>query len=235
MSKAWKISPVQIKILMIIQWSVTKIQNRIFYGRTGKKCRYEGKCWTDSQYKMSSRMFLHALDVLKEHFILGQRGQTIPSTPEACGVCITIPIWFWFRQNEKHQIIAPLSIKDTSEWHNGFVLIENIPLQCHHVPCWSPSPASYAKLILMKKKDSHSFVLDNNPKRKVRLCLNTSRLNQALTRPVHKGPTTNYIFLKLTYMCYPMLIDASSKYHNLKLNKKSSYLTKFACNVSTDI
>ena len=38
----------------------------------------------------------------------------------------------------------------------------------------------------------------------------------------------NAIFLKLTYTKYLRPKDASSEYHNLKLNKKSSYLTTFA-------
>ena len=47
--------------------------------------------------------------------------------------------------------------------------------------------------------------------------------------PVHGGPTTNDIFPKLTDMHDPTLIDASSGYHNLKLDEKSSHLTKLVC------
>ena len=42
------------------------------------------------------------------------------------------------------------------------------------------------------------------------------RLNQALIRPVHTGPTLNDIFLKLNNVKYLSLIDASSGYQNLK-------------------
>ena len=54
-------------------------------------------------------------------------------------------------------------------------------------------------------------------------------LNLALNRPVHGGPTITYILSKLTNACYVILIDARTGYHNLKLDKNSSYLTIFAC------
>ena len=50
------------------------------------------------------------------------------------------------------------------------------------------------------------------------------RLNKALVRPVHKGPTLNGIFPKCTNL---ILTDTSSRYHNLKLHKKS-HITTFA-------
>ena len=43
------------------------------------------------------------------------------------------------------------------------------------------------------------------------------------------GPTLNDRLPKLTNTEYMPIIDASSVYHNLKLNKKSLYLTMFAC------
>ena len=64
---------------------------------------------------------------------------------------------------------------------------------------------------------------------KVWLCLDQARLNQVLIRPIHRGPTLNDILPKLTGVKYMSIIDASSGYHNLKLDKKSSYLTTFAC------
>ena len=64
---------------------------------------------------------------------------------------------------------------------------------------------------------------------KVRLCLDPARLNQALIRPVHWGPTLNDILPKLNNVQYMSIIDASSGYHNLKLDKQSSYLTTFSC------
>ena len=48
-------------------------------------------------------------------------------------------------------------------------------------------------------------------------------------RPVHRGPILNDILPKLNNPKYLSLIDTSSGYHNLKLDKKSSYLTTFAC------
>ena len=66
-------------------------------------------------------------------------------------------------------------------------------------------------------------------KGKVRLCLDPARLNQALIRLVHRGPTLNDIFLKFNNTQYISLIDASSGYHNFKLDERSSYLTIFVC------
>ena len=48
-------------------------------------------------------------------------------------------------------------------------------------------------------------------------------------RPIHRGPTLNDILPKLTGVKYMSFIDASSGYHNLKLDKKLLYLTTFAC------
>ena len=64
---------------------------------------------------------------------------------------------------------------------------------------------------------------------KLRLCLELVRLNQALIRPVHRDPTLNDILPKLNNVKYMSIIDSSSRYHNLKLDEKSSYLTTFAC------
>ena len=76
----------------------------------------------------------------------------------------------------------------------------------------------------------NSFVLVPKPNGKVRLCLDPVMLNQVLKRPVHRGPTLNDpIFPKLNNARYFSLIDASSGYHNLKLDEISSYLTTFAC------
>ena len=64
---------------------------------------------------------------------------------------------------------------------------------------------------------------------KVWLCLDPVQLNQALIRPIHRGPTLNDILPRLNNVQYMSIIDASSGYHNLKLDKQSSYLTTFAC------
>ena len=66
------------------------------------------------------------------------------------------------------------------------------------------------------------------------------RLDYALTQqglsrysmqPVHKGPILNDIFSKLKNVKYLSLIDAISGYHNLKLGKQSSYLTKLSSSI----
>ena len=75
----------------------------------------------------------------------------------------------------------------------------------------------------------NSFVVAPKANGKVWLCLDPARLNQALIRPIHRGPTLNDILPKLTGVKSMSIIDASSGYHNLKLDKKSSYLTSFAC------
>ena len=57
--------------------------------------------------------------------------------------------------------------------------------------------------------------------------MSRARLNQALIRPVHRGPTVNDIFPKPTHAKYLTLIDTISEYHNLKLDEKLSYLMTF--------
>ena len=64
---------------------------------------------------------------------------------------------------------------------------------------------------------------------KVRLCLDLACLDQALIRPIQRGPTLNDILPKLNNAMYLSLIDMSLGYHNLKLDEKSSYFTMFAC------
>ena len=56
----------------------------------------------------------------------------------------------------------------------------------------------------------------------------STRLNQPLKRPVHTGLKINDILPKLTNVCYMAKIDANLGNHNLKPDKKLSYLTKFA-------
>ena len=75
----------------------------------------------------------------------------------------------------------------------------------------------------------NSFVLVTKANGKVRLCLDPVRLNQALNTPVHRAPMLNDILPRLNNVKYMSIIDASSGYHNLKLDKKSLYLTTFAC------
>ena len=75
----------------------------------------------------------------------------------------------------------------------------------------------------------NSFVLVPKANGKVRLCLDSAQLNLALIGMVHKGPTLNDILPKLNNVQYLSPIDASSRYHNLQLDEKSSYLTTFTC------
>ena len=46
---------------------------------------------------------------------------------------------------------------------------------------------------------------------------------------VHRGPTVNNSLPKLNNAKYLSFIDASSGYHNLKHDEKSSYLMIFTC------
>ena len=55
----------------------------------------------------------------------------------------------------------------------------------------------------------NSFVLVLKANGKVRLCLDLARLNQALIRPIHRGPTLNDIIPKLNSAKYMSIIDAS--------------------------
>ena len=68
----------------------------------------------------------------------------------------------------------------------------------------------------------NSFVLGPKANGKVRLCLDPARLNQGLLRAIHRGHTLNDILPKYNNVRY-------SRYHNLKLDDKSSYLTTFVC------
>ena len=75
----------------------------------------------------------------------------------------------------------------------------------------------------------NSFVLVPKVNGKVRLCLDPGGLNQALIRPIHRGPTLNDILPRLNNVKYMSIIDVSLGYHNLQLDTKLSYLTTFAC------
>ena len=64
---------------------------------------------------------------------------------------------------------------------------------------------------------------------KLRLCLDLEWINKLLIRPIHIGPSINDILCRLAGVKYLMLIDVSSGYHNIKLDKQSSYLTTYSC------
>ena len=53
--------------------------------------------------------------------------------------------------------------------------------------------------------------------------------NQVLIKPVHMGPTLKNILPILDNLQYLPLIDASSGYHTLWLDEKSSYLMMLVC------
>ena len=65
--------------------------------------------------------------------------------------------------------------------------------------------------------------ISTKPSGKVRSCLDPVRLNKALIRLVHRGPTVNDIFPKLKNAKYLSLADAHSGYHNLKFDDRLSY------------
>ena len=69
----------------------------------------------------------------------------------------------------------------------------------------------------------NNFVLVPKENDKVRLCLDPVQFNRALIRQIHRGPTLNNILPKLNNIEYKFIIDASLGYHNLKLDKQSSY------------
>ena len=73
----------------------------------------------------------------------------------------------------------------------------------------------------------NSFVQVPKANGKVTLCLDPAQLNQELIRPIHRGPTLNDILPKPNDVKYMSIIDASSGYHNLKLDEKSLYLATF--------
>ena len=56
----------------------------------------------------------------------------------------------------------------------------------------------------------NNFVLVPKPNSIVHLCLYPESLNKAIIRPIHRGPTVNDIFQKLTHAQYLSLIDSSS-------------------------
>ena len=59
---------------------------------------------------------------------------------------------------------------------------------------------------------------------KVRVCQDPARLNTALLKPVHRGPTLNDILPRPAVVKYLTLIDVNSGCH-LKLDERLPYLT----------
>ena len=65
----------------------------------------------------------------------------------------------------------------------------------------------------------NNFVLVLKANGKVLLHLDLARLNKALNRLVHRGPTLNDIILRLAGVKYLTCISTSSCYHNLTLDE----------------
>ena len=55
----------------------------------------------------------------------------------------------------------------------------------------------------------------------------SGKIKSGTNQTIHRGPTLNNILPKLNNVQYMSIIDASSGYHNLKLDKKFSYLTTY--------
>ena len=96
-------------------------------------------------------------------------------------------------------------------------------LQEHHIL----APLSMDKIV----EWCNSFGILPKPNGMIHLCLYPELLSQVFIRLVHRGPTINDILPILTNTCYMTLIDANSGYHNLKPDKKSSYLTTLHVNL----
>ena len=75
----------------------------------------------------------------------------------------------------------------------------------------------------------NSFALVPKANGKMWLCLDPAWLNQALIRPIHRGPTLNDILPRHSNMPCMSIINASLGSNNLKLDEQLSYLTTFAC------
>ena len=54
------------------------------------------------------------------------------------------------------------------------------------------------------------------PSGTVSFFLDPAMSNQVPVRPIHRGPTLNYILSKLTNACFMTIIDAKSGYHDLE-------------------
>ena len=79
----------------------------------------------------------------------------------------------------------------------------------------------------------NSFILVQKANGMVRICLDPAQLNRVLIRTIHRCPTLNNILPRLVSVQYLTLIDVSSGYPNVKLDKQTSYLTTFPCPFGT--
>ena len=73
----------------------------------------------------------------------------------------------------------------------------------------------------------NSFVLVSKVNGKVRLCLDPVRLNQALIRPVHRGPMLNGILSKLNNLQYMSIIDDEFRVSQFEGRQKILILNYF--------
>ena len=75
----------------------------------------------------------------------------------------------------------------------------------------------------------NSYVLVRKQNGTVRLCLDPTKLNEHLMRPVYPTQKLDDILPKLHGATYFSIIDAKCGYWNLQLDEASSYLTTFSC------
>ena len=203
---------------------------------------------------MNSRIFYRLWLFQSNVFITGERrGQAIPDALKAHGTGGSCLSWiFW-----EHEILSGLSViqltyiklykeKEKKIWQEIWAKWDS-SLTAVWLK-WDPPVYGLQKpfkmeLDKLKNKQTNiiillcldktsewdnSFVLVLTSNRKARICINLARFNEALARPLHRGYTINDKFPKLTFTHYLTFTDASSGHHNLKLDKKSSYLTTYA-------
>ena len=70
----------------------------------------------------------------------------------------------------------------------------------------------------LTSKWCNSIVLVLKANSKLRLCLDLTRLNKDLIRPIHRDQTPIATLPRLVGVKYFTLIDTSLRYHNLKLD-----------------
>ena len=113
-------------------------------------------------------------------------------------------------------------------------LTEKLTSQCAQLPlkrAWKTTRTPNTRTTWSRQNGQmvQQLCHSTQPNGTVTLYLDPTRLNQVLNRPVHRGPTINDLLSKLTNAHYITIIDTRSRYHTLKLYKKSLYLVTFAC------
>ena len=80
--------------------------------------------------------------------------------------------------------------------------------------------------VWIKHWNGNSIMLVPKANGKLWLCLDLARHSRTLFRDVNRGPILNDILPRLADIT---LLNACLVYHNLELDKRSSYLTMFSC------